>query len=105
MKIKKLKILLFIDNCGTNPDLQMSNVKTVLVPKNTTSKLQPTTLELYRTSKWSTERRWYLIFYMNFDSGHFVMIGPAHLISLLNKTLNLLSYSRPVDKMSITVGN
>ena len=41
MKTKKHKIVLLIDNCGAHPDLQMSNVKTVFLPPNTTSKLQP----------------------------------------------------------------
>ena len=41
MKIQGRNILMLIDNCSAHPELQMSNVKLVFLPPNTTSKLQP----------------------------------------------------------------
>lgn len=42
MKIKRKKILLFIDNCAAHTDLPtLTNVKVMFLPANTTSKLQP----------------------------------------------------------------
>ena len=34
-------ILLFLDNCGSHPHMELENVKVVFLPPNTTSKLQP----------------------------------------------------------------
>ena len=41
MILQKRRILLFLDNCPSHPDVQLSNVKCVFLPRNTTSKLQP----------------------------------------------------------------
>ena len=44
MKISNRNILLLIDNAGghnVNSDLNLSNIKIVYLPPNTTSKLQP----------------------------------------------------------------
>ena len=41
MAAQDRKIILFIDNCSAHPDVQLSNVKVVFLPPNTTSKLQP----------------------------------------------------------------
>ncbi|XP_034250180.1 tigger transposable element-derived protein 6-like [Thrips palmi] len=42
MRIQKRKIVLLFDNCPSHPQqIQLSNVKMVYLPKNTTSKLQP----------------------------------------------------------------
>ena len=41
MRIQGRNILMLIDNCSAHPELQMSNVKLVFLPPNTTSKLQP----------------------------------------------------------------
>ena len=32
---------MFVDNCSAHPDVQLSHVKLVFLPLNTTSKLQP----------------------------------------------------------------
>ena len=34
-------ILLFLDNCGAHPHMEIENVKVIFLPPNTTSKLQP----------------------------------------------------------------
>ena len=44
-------ILLFIDNCTANPDVQLSNVHIQFLPKNTTSKLQPCDAGVIQTLK------------------------------------------------------
>ena len=41
MKKKNSRILFIMDNCSAHPDVQMSNIKLVFLPPNTTSKLQP----------------------------------------------------------------
>lgn len=41
MQSEKRKILLFLDNASSHPNLQFSNVKLVFLPPCTTSKLQP----------------------------------------------------------------
>jgi hypothetical protein len=35
------KILLFVDNCSVHPFINLSNIKLVFLPPNTTSRLQP----------------------------------------------------------------
>ena len=34
-------ILLFVDNCGAHPDIQLTNTRMLFLPPNTTSRLQP----------------------------------------------------------------
>ena len=41
MKLQKRKILVFLDNCPSHPDIKLSNVTLWFIPKNTTSQLQP----------------------------------------------------------------
>ena len=41
MQLQERNILLFVDNCAAHPDVQVSNVKIVFLPPNTTSRLQP----------------------------------------------------------------
>ena len=41
MKILQRNILMFVDNCSAHPPIQLSNVKFVMLPPNTTSRLQP----------------------------------------------------------------
>lgn len=41
MVIQKRKILLFLDNASSHPNLKLSNVQLVFLPPNTTSKTQP----------------------------------------------------------------
>ena len=39
VKAQKRNILMFLDNCGAHPKLQLSNIKLVFLPPNTTSRL------------------------------------------------------------------
>ena len=41
MRRQNRHILLFLDNCGSHPHMELENVKVVFLPPNTTSKLQP----------------------------------------------------------------
>ena len=41
MRRQNRPILLFLDNCGAHPHMELENVKVVFLPPNTTSKLQP----------------------------------------------------------------
>ncbi|XP_070211698.1 tigger transposable element-derived protein 6-like [Littorina saxatilis] len=41
VRIQGRKILVFIDNCSAHPPMQLSNVSFVMLPPNTTSRLQP----------------------------------------------------------------
>lgn len=41
MRIRGRKILMFLDNCGAHPKLELSNIELKFLPPNTTSKLQP----------------------------------------------------------------
>ena len=41
MSLKKKKALLFLDNCSSHPPMDLSHVKLVFLPPNTTSRLQP----------------------------------------------------------------
>ena len=41
MRRQNRHILLFLDNCGSHPHMELENVKIVFLPPNTTSKLQP----------------------------------------------------------------
>ena len=39
MQLQKRNILLLVDNCAAHPDVEVSNVKLVFLPLNTTSRL------------------------------------------------------------------
>ena len=41
MKLQRREILLFIGNCRAHPATELSNIKLVFLPPNTTSRLQP----------------------------------------------------------------
>ena len=41
MKRQNRNIILLLDNCPSHPDIKLSNIKLVFLPKNTTSELQP----------------------------------------------------------------
>lgn len=41
MKAQERRILLLVDNCAAHPHIELSNIKLVFLPPNTTSKLQP----------------------------------------------------------------
>ena len=41
MKMQSRKILLVLDNCGARPHMELSNVKLLFLPPNTTARLQP----------------------------------------------------------------
>ena len=41
MHLQGRHILLFVDNCGAHPDIQLTNIKMLFLPPNTTSRLQP----------------------------------------------------------------
>ena len=48
---KNRKIILFIDNCGAHPDVQLNNVAVEFLPPNTTSRLQPLDAGIIKTVK------------------------------------------------------
>jgi hypothetical protein len=57
MKRQKRKVLLFIDNAPSHPDLEFSNVKLKFLPANTTSKSQPMDQGIIQTVKVKFHRR------------------------------------------------
>ena len=56
MKREGRSVLLIVDNCPAHPDVVYSNVKLVLLPLNTTSKLQPCDAGTIQTIKWHYRR-------------------------------------------------
>ena len=56
MKREGCSILFFVDNCPVHPDVMYCNVKLVLLPLNTTSKLQPCNAGKIQTIKWHYRR-------------------------------------------------
>ncbi len=51
MRTQDRKILLFMDNCGAHPHLELSNIELAFLPPNTTSKLQPMDAGIIQTTK------------------------------------------------------
>ena len=49
MKRQNKKVLLFLDNAPCDPDLNMSNVRLIFLPPNTTSVFQPLDLGAIKT--------------------------------------------------------
>lgn len=47
MRAQKRKILLFMDNASSHPDMKLSNVKVQFFPPNTTSRLQPMDQQIF----------------------------------------------------------
>ena len=41
LKNRKRKILLFVDNCCAHPHIELTNMKVMFLPPNTTSRMQP----------------------------------------------------------------
>lgn len=50
-------ILMFVDNCSAHPDIQMSNIKLVFLPPNTTSRLQPCDAGIIKAVKGNYRKR------------------------------------------------
>ena len=50
---------MFVDNCSAHPDVQLSNMKLVFLPPNTTSRLQPCDAGIIATLK-GLYRKWLL---------------------------------------------
>ncbi len=51
MRTQDRKILLFMDNCGAHPHIELSNIELAFLPPNTTSKLQPMDAGIIQTAK------------------------------------------------------
>lgn len=51
MRINKRHILVLIGNCSAHPALQLSNVKFIMLPPNTTLRLQPLDAGIIQTVK------------------------------------------------------
>ena len=51
MSAQERNILMFVDNCSAHPDMQLSNMKLVFLPPNTTSRLQPCDAGIIATLK------------------------------------------------------
>ena len=56
-KLQNRHVLLFLDNCPSHPDIQLSNVKLAFLPKNTTSKSQPLDQGIIKTLKTHYHKR------------------------------------------------
>ena len=57
MRFQQRRILMFVDNCSAHPDVQLSHVKLVFLPPNTTSKLQPCDAGIIQTVKMLYRKR------------------------------------------------
>lgn len=84
MRIQRRKILVFIDNCSAHPPMQLSNVKFVMLPPNTTSRLQPLDAGIIQNVKLNYRKSLlrHILFEMEKDS---TATGPS-----LAKSVNLL---------------
>jgi hypothetical protein len=51
MRIQQRKILQFVDNCSAHPPIDLPNAKIVMLPPNTTSRLQPCDAGVIQTVK------------------------------------------------------
>ena len=51
MSLQSRNILLFLDNCGAHPSIELSHVKLYFFPPNTTSRLQPMDAGIIQTVK------------------------------------------------------
>ena len=51
MRTQNRKILLFMDNCGAHPHLDLSHIELAFLPPNTTSKLQPMDAGIIQATK------------------------------------------------------
>lgn len=69
MKMQKRKILLFVDNAPSHPNMDLSNVKVQFLPPNTTSLTQPMDQGIIQTTKLKIRKRqviYYLIRLLSF---------------------------------------
>ena len=57
MRLVQRNILMFVDNCPAHPDLNLSNVRLVFLPPNTTSKLQPCDAGIIQAVKMQYRKR------------------------------------------------
>ena len=57
MAVQRRNVLLFLDNCPSHPAVEMSKVKLVFLPKNTTSKTQPLDQGVIRSLKGQYQKR------------------------------------------------
>ena len=67
MKNQGRKILLFLDNCSSHPDVEFSNVKLSFLPANTTSRLQPCDAGIIQAVKLHYRKKLvrHVLFYMD----------------------------------------
>lgn len=90
MKSHGRHILLFLDNCGAHPHIQLSNVKLQFLPPNTTSRLQPCDAGVIATFKSHYRKR--LLRHL------LAQMDDATQASDLAKSVNLLDAIRWVDQ-------
>ena len=57
MSFEQHRIIMFVDYCTAHPDIQLSHVKLVFLPPNTTSKLQPCDAGIIQTVKMHYRKR------------------------------------------------
>ncbi|BFZ15182.1 hypothetical protein BsWGS_18221 [Bradybaena similaris] len=88
MRLQGRKILLLLDNCTAHPPLQLSNIKLLMLPPNSTSKLQPCDAGIIQTVKLNYRKRLlqHVLFKLSQDS---TATGPqlANSVTLMDAVL------------------
>jgi hypothetical protein len=64
MKMDKRKILLFVDNALSHPNMDLSNVKVQFLPHNTTSLTQPMDQGIIQATKLKIRKRQVLYYFI-----------------------------------------